>query len=157
MKGKYGAVSLEVLECGKLRTVSFVLHPLKNKSILLKHKIPCIWIWIIHAMIAKWLHYTIELYFTSWYYVQTIYRPWKNKQCRCLEGASRKLIRGCSENRKNVVMHYFQVNMDYQTIDYWPWFVRTCFYQLVHVHCLTLPKHLSSPLVLVGFVLISLF
>jgi len=40
MKGKYRAESLEVLECTKLRTVSFFLQPLKNKSILLKRKTP---------------------------------------------------------------------------------------------------------------------
>ena len=31
-----------------------------------------IWIWIVHAMIAKWLKYTIKFNFTSRYYMQDI-------------------------------------------------------------------------------------
>lgn len=39
-----------------------------------------IWIWIIHVMIAKSLHYTIKFTFTSEYYVQTRDRPQKSEK-----------------------------------------------------------------------------
>ena len=35
------------------------------------------WIWIVHAMIANWLNYTIMFNFTSGYYVQLRYRSRK--------------------------------------------------------------------------------
>ena len=61
---------------------------------------------------AKWLNYTIKFNFTSGYYVQQGYRPWKNERCMFLEGASRKLIRGCSENRRKGIIYYFQIKIN---------------------------------------------
>ena len=60
---------------------------------------------------AKWLNYTIKFNFTSGYYVQQRYRPWKNERCLFLEGARRKLIRGCSENRRKGIIYYFQIKI----------------------------------------------
>ena len=58
-----------------------------------------IWIWIIHAMIAKWLNYTTKFNFTScFFYVQTKLSAGKNEQClggwgvldeNCFEGAQK--------------------------------------------------------------------
>ena len=63
-----------------------------------------IWILIIHAMIAKWLNYTIKFNFTScFFYVHQSYRPERTNNA--LEGgARRKLIRGCSENKRKWVI-----------------------------------------------------
>ena len=44
-----------------------------------------IWIWIIHAKMAKWLNYTIKFNFTSGYYVpvQPRYQSRKKDKCLC--------------------------------------------------------------------------
>ena len=61
-------------------TVSFFSPPMKERKFIAEAS-ESIWIWIIHATIAKWLNCTIKLNLTSWYYVQPRYRPQKNEKC----------------------------------------------------------------------------
>jgi hypothetical protein len=58
-----------------------IFSPTMEERKLITETEDTIWIWIIHVMIAKSLHYTIKFTFTSEYYVQTRDRPQKNEKC----------------------------------------------------------------------------
>jgi hypothetical protein len=78
-------------EC--ILTVSFLSLTMKEGKLIAETQ-DTLWIWIIPAMIVKWLNYTIKFYFTSGYCVQQRYQPRRMKN----EDASRKLIRGWSHS-----------------------------------------------------------